>query len=211
MTLTPEQNAIGLDVFYPIVPDLDWLRRIVPLGVRTAQLRMKELPPAQLRESIAAGLALCRAHDCQLIVNDYWQLAIELGADFVHLGQEDLADADLKAIRAAGLRLGISTHSDEERDIALAAKPDYVAIGPVYETRLKVMKWSPQGLDNVRHWKARVGDLPLVGIAGITIERATGVLEAGAQSVAVITDFLTHPDPEQRIREWLQWAGGMRT
>lgn len=210
MTLTPRQSAIGLDVFYPIVPDLDWLHRIVPLGVRTIQLRMKDLPDEELRRSIVAGLELCRAHGCQLIVNDYWQLAIETGADFIHLGQEDLADADLAAIRAAGLKLGLSTHSDAELDIALAAEPDYVAIGPVYETKLKVMKWSPQGLDNVRHWKARVGDLLLVGIAGITIERATGVLEAGAQSVAVITDFLTHPDPEQRIREWLQWAAGMR-
>jgi len=211
MTLTPEQKAIALDVFYPIVPDLEWLHRIVPLGVRTIQLRMKDLPDDELRHSIASGLELCRAHDCQLIVNDYWQLAIEAGADFIHLGQEDLADADLAAIRAAGLKLGLSTHSDAELDIALAAEPDYVAIGPVYETKLKVMKWSPQGLDNVRHWKARVGKLPLVGIAGITIERATGVLDAGAQSVAVITDFLTHPDPQQRIREWLQWAAGLRT
>lgn len=211
MTLTPEQRAIGLDVFYPIVPDLDWLRRIVPLGVRTVQLRMKDMPDATLREAIASALEICRAHDCQLIVNDYWQLAIDLGADFIHLGQEDLDAADVAAIRAAGLRLGVSTHSDEERGIALAAEPDYVAIGPVYETKLKVMKWAPQGLDNVRHWKRSIGDLPLVGIAGITVERATGVIEAGAQSVAVITDFLTHPEPERRIEEWLQWAERMRT
>jgi thiamine-phosphate pyrophosphorylase len=211
MTLTPQQRAIGLDVFYPIVPDLDWLHRIVPLGVRTVQLRMKDLPDAALREGIARALDACRAHDCQLIINDYWQLAIELGADFLHLGQEDLAAADLAAIRAAGLKLGISTHSDDELDAALAAAPDYVAIGPVYETKLKVMKWAPQGLDNVRHWKSRIGNLPLVGIAGITVERATGVLDAGAQSVAVITDFLTHPEPERRIGEWLQWADRMRT
>lgn len=203
-------NAIGLDVFYPIVPDVDWLKRLVPLGVRTIQLRAKDMATEHLRAQIAECLAVCAAHDCQLIVNDYWQLAIEAGADFVHLGQEDLADADLEAISAAGIRLGISTHSDEEIDVALAANPVYVALGPVYETKLKVMKWAPQGLDRVTDWKRRIGDLPLVGIAGITVERADGVLAAGAQSVAVITDFITHANPEQRVREWLRWADGHR-
>ncbi|MEM6496108.1 MAG: thiamine phosphate synthase [Pseudomonadota bacterium] len=197
---------MGLDVFYPIVPDCDWLRRIVPLGVRTVQLRAKELPQQELRRQIAEGLEICSAHDCQLIVNDFWQLAIDAGAEFIHLGQEDLADADLAAIRAAGLKLGVSTHSHEELDVALEAQPDYVALGPVYETKLKEMPWAPQGLDRVTDWKQKVGDLPLVGIAGITIERADGVLSAGAQSVAVITDFFVHPEPEQRIKQWLEWA-----
>lgn len=208
--MSEDQNLIGLDVFYPIVPDIDWLKRLVPLGVRTIQLRAKDMDDAMLRDQITESLDVCRAHDCQLIVNDYWRLAIDAGADFIHLGQEDLADADLAAIRAAGLKLGISTHSHEELDIALAAKPDYVALGPVYETKLKVMKWDPQGLDKVTDWKQKIGDLPLVGIAGITIDRADGVLEAGAQSVAVITDFFVHPDPEQRVREWLRWADGRR-
>lgn len=208
--MSEDQNLIGLDVFYPIVPDIDWLKRLVPLGVRTIQLRAKDMDDAMLRDQIAESLDVCRAHDCQLIVNDYWRLAIDAGADFIHLGQEDLADADLAAIRAAGLKLGISTHSHEELDIALAAKPDYVALGPVYETKLKVMKWDPQGLDKVTDWKQKIGDLPLVGIAGITIDRADGVLDAGAQSVAVITDFFVHPDPEQRVREWLRWADGRR-
>lgn len=197
---------IGLDVFYPIVPDCDWLRRIVPLGVRTVQLRAKDLPEAELRRQIAEGLEICAAHDCQLIVNDFWQLAIDAGADFIHLGQEDLADADLAAIKAAGLKLGVSTHSHEELDVALKARPDYVALGPVFETKLKEMPWAPQGLDRVTDWKEKVGNLPLVGIAGMTIERADGVLSAGAQSVAVITDFFIHPEPEQRIKQWLEWA-----
>lgn len=209
MTGAPASD-IGLDVFYPIVPDVDWLKRLVPLGVRTIQLRAKEMDTGQLRAQISESLAVCADHDCQLIVNDYWQLAIEAGADFVHLGQEDLADADLDAIREAKIKLGVSTHSDEELDIALAAKPDYVALGPIYETKLKVMKWAPQGLHRVTGWKQRVADLPLVGIAGITVERADGVLDAGAQSVAVITDFFTHADPEQRVREWLKWAAGRR-
>ena len=203
-------RAIGLDVFYPIVPDVNWLKRLVPLGVRTIQLRIKdasdEAVVAQIRESLAA----CRAAGCQLIVNDYWRAAIAAGADFIHLGQEDLADADLAAIRAAKLKLGVSTHSDEELTTALAAAPDYVALGPVYETKLKVMKWAPQGLERVGQWKGRIGDLPLVGIAGITIERAPDVMDAGADSVAVITDFLTHADPEARVRAWLEWAAAAR-
>ena len=211
MTLTAEQQAIGLDVFYPIVPDFAWLERLVPLGVKTIQLRMKDLAEDDMRRQIADSLALCRRHDCTLIVNDFWQLAIDAGAEFIHLGQEDLADADLAAIREAGLKLGISTHSEEELEIALAAAPDYVALGPVYETKLKVMKWAPQGLERLSAWKRRVGAMPLVGIAGITIERAPGVIEAGAQSVAVITDFFVHPQPEARVREWLAWAATART
>lgn len=211
MTLTAEQQAIGLDVFYPIVPDFAWLERLVPLGVKTIQLRMKDLAEDDMRQQIADSIALCRVHGCTLIVNDFWRLAIDTGADFIHLGQEDLADADLAAIRRAGLKLGISTHSEEELEIALAASPDYVALGPVYETKLKVMKWVPQGLERVTAWKRRIGAMPLVGIAGITIERAPGVIEAGAQSVAVITDFFVHPDPEARVREWLAWAATART
>ena len=204
--ISTRASAIGLDIFYPIVPDAHWLERLVPLGLRTIQLRAKDMTEKELRHQIAASMDICAAYNCQLIVNDYWQQAIEAGADFIHLGQEDLAGADLTAIGAAHLKLGISTHSDEELAIALAARPHYVALGPVYETKLKAMKWAPQGLDKVRLWKNKIGDLPLVGIAGITIERADGVIAAGAQSVAAITDFLTHPDPEKRVREWLSWA-----
>jgi thiamine-phosphate pyrophosphorylase len=203
-------ESLGLDAFYPIVPDALWLARLVPLGVRTVQLRIKDAPRDEVRRQIAASLKVVRAHGCQLIVNDYWREAIEAGADWVHFGQEDLAGADLDAIKAAGMHVGISTHSEAELDIALAALPTYVALGPVYETKLKVMKCAPQGLDRVRQWKARIGDMPLVAIGGITPQRAPAVLAAGAQSVAVITDFMTAPDPEQRVRAWLAWAQTMR-
>jgi thiamine-phosphate pyrophosphorylase len=193
----------GLDLFYPIVPDLAWLERLVPLGVRTVQLRLKDAAPEVVRREIAGALEACARHDCQLIVNDYWRAALDAGADFVHLGQEDLAGADIAALHAAGVRLGISTHSPEELKIALAARPAYVALGPVYETRLKVMKWAPQGLDRIADWRRRIGDLPLVAIGGLTPERADAVLAAGADSLAVVTDFMTHPDPEARVREWL--------
>jgi thiamine-phosphate pyrophosphorylase len=200
----------GLDLFYPIVPDVAWLKRLVPLGVRTIQLRLKDAPPERVRREISDSLELCRQYRCQLIVNDYWREALDLGADYVHLGQEDLAAADLAAIRAKGVRLGISTHSPDELDIALAAKPAYVALGPIYETRLKVMKWAPQGLARIVDWKMRIGDLPLVAIGGITPKRALGVVIAGADSIAVITDFFTNPDPEARVREWLAWAATLR-
>ena len=200
-------GSTGFDLFYPIVPDIGWMRRIVPLGVRTVQLRLKDAPDDEARRQIVESLEITRRHGAQLIVNDAWQLAIEEGADYIHLGQEDLAAADLAAIRKAGLKLGISTHNEAELETALAAKPDYIALGPIWETKLKAMTWAPQGLDRITAWKDRIGSLPLVAIGGITPERAPAVLQAGAQSIAVITDFLTHPDPEARVRHWIAWAG----
>ena len=199
-----------LDIFYPIVPDVGWLKRIVPLGVRTVQLRLKDASDDEIDRQVRESLTVCAAHDCQLIVNDYWQAAIDAGADYIHLGQEDLAAADLKAIKAAGLKLGVSTHDHDELAIALAAQPDYVALGPIYETILKKMKWSPQGLDRIADWKARIS-CPLCAIGGLTIERAPGVVQAGADSLAVVTDFVTHEEPERRVKEWLEWADSARS
>lgn len=196
--------------FYPIVPDVDWLARIVPTGISTIQLRIKDKPRDVVRTAIAAALDLTRAHNCQLIVNDYWREAIDLGADFIHLGQEDLAAADMAAIRRKQLRIGISTHSEAEREIALACDPDYIALGPIYQTRLKAMAWAPQGLYRISEWKRAIGKTPLVAIGGITPERAPGVLNAGADSVAVITDFITHPNPVTRITTWLDVVRGHR-
>lgn len=203
--------AIGApDVFYPIVPSAAWVQRIVPLGVRTLQLRIKDLDEAAVRTEIGEALEIAERAGCRLIVNDYWQAAIDLGATELHLGQEDLAEADIGAIKRAGIALGISTHSEEELEIALSADPDYVALGPIYETKLKVMAWAPQGLDKIGTWKQRIGALPLVAIGGITPERAGAVIAAGADSVAVITDFMTAPHPEARVRLWLDWAATMR-
>jgi thiamine-phosphate pyrophosphorylase len=196
----------GPDLFYPIVPDVAWLRRLAPLGVKTIQLRLKDASGERIHAEISSSLEACERHGCQLIVNDYWREALDLGADYIHLGQEDLAAADIAAIKAKGVRLGISTHSVEELEIALASTPDYVALGPVYETKLKVMKWAPQGLERIAQWKHRIGNVPLVAIGGITPARAGAVAAAGADSIAVITDFFTHPDPEARVREWVAWA-----
>jgi len=205
-----ETRPAGLDVFYPIVPDATWVARIVPLGVRTLQLRVKDASAADVRRQIGESLSVARRHGCQLVVNDYWREAIDAGADYVHLGQEDLAAADVGAIKAAGMRFGVSTHCEKELSTALAAKPDYVALGPIYETKLKAMKWSPQGLGRIGFWKARIGALPLVAIGGITPARADGVVAAGAQSIAVITDFVTAQDPERRVEMWLAWAAVQR-
>jgi thiamine-phosphate pyrophosphorylase len=203
-------SAGAPDLFYPIVPDAAWVARVVPLGVKTLQLRVKDVDAAEVRRQIGESLGISRQHGCQLIVNDYWREAIDAGADYIHLGQEDLADADIAAIRGAGLRLGISTHSEEELATALAAEPDYVALGPIYETKLKTMKWAPQGLTRISEWKRRIGGLPLVAIGGITPERAADVVAAGADSVAVITDFMTAQNPEARIETWLNWAAEQR-
>lgn len=198
------------DLFYPIVPDIDWLERLLPLGIRTVQLRLKDADDAEISRQIARAVALTQQTSCQLIVNDYWQQAIAEGADYIHLGQEDLAAANLDAIKAAGLRLGISTHDEAELETALAARPDYIALGPIYETKLKAMKWAPQGLKRITAWKARVGTLPLIAIGGITPDRAPGVRAAGANSIAVITDFITAPHPEARVSLWLDWAATIR-
>lgn len=193
---------IQLDPFYPIVPDTGWLARLLPQGVKFVQLRVKDAPADVISGEIADAIALCADHGCQLVVNDFWREAIAAGADFVHLGQEDLAGADLDAIRRADIKIGISTHSQEELDTALAARADYLALGPIFPTKLKKMRWAPQGLARLANWRAKV-DCPLVAIGGITAEQVPSVLEAGADSVAVITDIMTHQDPELRTRNWI--------
>lgn len=193
-----------IDRFYPIVGDLPWLSRLVPLQIKMIQLRIKTGTVAEIRSQIKTARELCRRYGTQLIVNDYWQLAIEERCDFVHLGQTDLDTADLTAIRRAGLRLGLSTHDDAELERARAFAPEYIALGPIYPTLLKVMPWAPQGLTRLREWKQRIGTVPLVAIGGLTVERAPGVFAAGADSAAVVTDIVTHADPETRTRQWLE-------
>ncbi len=193
-----------LDRFYLIVDDLHWMQRLVPLGVKLVQLRIKDALPEDVREQVREAKVLCDRLGTQLIVNDYWQVAIDEGCDFVHLGQEDLACADLAAIRRAGVKLGVSTHDDDELETALSTSPEYVALGPVYATRLKKMPWAPQGLQRVQEWKRRVGAIPLVAIGGITVERVPGVLAMGADHVAVVTDISLHSDPEARAQEWIR-------
>lgn len=189
--------------FYPIFDDAAWLGRALPLGVRLVQLRLKDRAEGDLRDQVRRGLTLARAHGATLVVNDHWQIAIDEGADWLHLGQEDLDGADLPAIRRAGLRLGLSTHDHAELDRALALAPDYVALGPVWPTILKQMHWHEQGLDRVTEWKRLAGDVPLVAIGGLTPERGAQALAAGADVVSAVTDITLNPDPEARMRDWL--------
>lgn len=192
-----------LDRFYPIFDHPDWLARMLPLGVKLVQLRMKNRSADETAAAIARSRDLCRAHHAVLIVNDYWQLAIDLGCDWVHLGQQDLDAADIVAIRQAGLRIGVSTHDHAELDRALQIMPDYVALGPIYPTILKKMKWHEQGLERLGEWRRLVGSIPLVGIGGMTLARAHGVFAAGADIVSVVTDITLDAAPEEKVRQWI--------
>jgi thiamine-phosphate pyrophosphorylase len=191
---------------YPIVDSAAWVRRLAPLGVRLVQLRIKEQPDETLLREIREARACCALAGMQLIVNDHWQLALGAGCDFVHLGQGDLESADVPALRRAGVRLGVSTHDESELARALSLQPDYVALGPIYPTLLKVMPWPAQGLARITQWKRRVGTIPLVAVGGLTLERLPGVFAAGADVAAVVTDIVRHLNPEARAREWLSAA-----
>ena len=201
---------IRLDPFYPILPDTEWLARLLPLGIKLVQLRIKEKDAGTVRAEVGKAVALCAAHGCTLVVNDYWRDAIAADAPFVHLGQEDLAGADLRAIRSAGIGIGVSTHNEEELATALAAEADYVALGPGYATKLKAMPWAPQGLSRLAEWRSKIR-CPLVAIGGITLDRAPLVLASGADSAAVITDIVTAQEPDSQTRNWLSatapWRG----
>ena len=193
-----------LDRFYPIVDSAAWVRRLVGVGARVIQLRMKDNDDATVAAEARAALKICRDAGATLVVNDYWRVAIDVGAPWVHLGQGDLDQgADVGAIRRAGLKLGLSTHDDSELARTLALTPDYVALGPIYPTILKAMAFAPQGLERIGEWKKRVGALPLVAIGGLDVERGKLCLAAGADVVSVVTDITLNPDPEARAREWI--------
>lgn len=192
-----------LDRFYPIFPDADWIESMVPLGIRLVQIRLKDMDEATVRSEIERAQAVCSDYGCTLVVNDYWQIALELGAEWIHLGQEDLDEADLDMIREAGVKLGVSTHDELELDRALALHPDYIALGPVWPTKLKKMRWEQQGLERVSEWKQIIGATPLVAIGGITIPRAGQAFAAGADVCSVVTDITLDEDPEQKVLDWL--------
>jgi thiamine-phosphate pyrophosphorylase len=194
---------LHLDRFYPIVDNAAWVERLARLGAQLIQLRMKDQPPDVVRASIRTARAACESYGAQLVVNDHWRLAIEESCDFVHLGQEDLDGADLGAIRSAGIRLGVSSHDYAELERALSTEPEYIALGPIYPTLLKKMKWAPQGLFRITEWKQLVGEIPLVAIGGLTVERLPQVFAAGADVAAVVTDIVRSDDPGARTREWI--------
>jgi thiamine-phosphate pyrophosphorylase len=193
----------GLDPFYPIVDSAEWVARIVGVGARLVQLRIKDRDEATVARETRSALAVCAKAGATLVVNDYWRIAIDEGAHWVHLGQGDLEGADIAAIRRAGLGLGVSTHDEAELARTLALDPDYIALGPIYPTILKAMAFAPQGLPRIGEWKRRIGAITLVAIGGLTVERAKLCLAAGADVVSVVTDITLNADPEARAKEWI--------
>ncbi len=196
-----EDMRLGL---YPVVDSTDWLRRLLPLGVATAQLRIKDPDHPALREEIREAVALGREHGARVYVDDHWELALECGAWGVHLGQEDLLTADLGRISRAGMHLGVSTHGYYEIARVLPLRPSYIALGHIFPTGTKKMKSSPQGLERLGHYCRLLRDWPTVAIGGIKEDTLGGVLDAGAGSAAVVTLITQAEDPEAMTRKLLE-------
>ncbi|MDO8974874.1 thiamine phosphate synthase [Reyranella sp.] len=192
-----------LDPFYPVVPDSNWVLKLVPVGTKLIQLRIKDQQEAEIRRQVREAKAVCAQYGADLIVNDYWQVAIDEGCTWVHLGQEDLVDADVKALRRANVKIGVSTHDHSELDKGLAIDPDYVALGPIWPTKLKQMPWAPQGTERLAEWKKIIGDRPLVAIGGLTLERALLCLKSGADIASVVGDIVNHADPIGQAKAWI--------
>jgi len=186
---------------YAVVDSADWVGRVLESGVRTVQLRIKDASDptleAQTREAIALA---AQTSGAQAFINDHWRLALDCGAYGVHLGQEDLGHVDLDALRRAGVRLGISTHSYWEVARAWSLRPSYIACGPIFATQSKDMPWMPQGLDNLRYW-AGLLPVPVVGIAGIGVAQMADVAATGVASAAVITAITRATDPGDACRQ----------
>ncbi len=197
----PLREAPGL---YVLAPDADWALRLLDWGARTVQLRIKHGDAKLRRAQIARVAAAARACDAQLFVNDHWRDALEAAAFGVHLGQDDVAalpGTALDDLRAAGTRLGLSTHNAAELARAHALQPSYVACGPVFATRSKALAHQPLGLDGLRWWAARCKPrYALVAIGGIGIDQVGAALRAGADGVAVIGAVIDSPDPRQALR-----------
>ncbi|MEG1211703.1 MAG: thiamine phosphate synthase [Leclercia sp.] len=200
----PVPFRLGL---YPVVDSVTWIERLLTAGVKTLQLRIKDKPDDDVEADIVATIALGRRYNARVFINDYWRLAIKHQAYGVHLGQEDLETTDLNAIRAAGLRLGVSTHDDMEIDVALAARPSYIALGHVFPTQTKQMPSAPQGLDQLTRHISRLSDYPTVAIGGISLERAPAVLATGVGSIAVVSAILQADNWQTATAQLLLLAG----
>ena len=205
----PLTGRIG---FYPVVPTADWVTRLLSWGVRTVQLRTKAVDHTaedlalQVKAAVEAGRAV---PGVQVFINDHWQLALAAGAYGVHLGQEDLDTADIDALRTAGLRLGLSTHTPAELARAHAVAPSYLAIGPIYPTTLKVMPYEPVGLERLKVWAPQAAPYPVVAIGGISLERLPGVmacLSGQYDGVAVVSAVTLSSNPQQAALEGLRLA-----
>jgi hydroxymethylpyrimidine kinase/phosphomethylpyrimidine kinase/thiamine-phosphate diphosphorylase len=185
------QPLLGL---YPVVDRAEWIKVLAESGITTIQLREKTLTGQALEAEIVEAIRMAQKHNIRLFINDHWQLAVKHRAYGVHLGQEDLDDADIPQIQAAGLRLGISTHCHYEVARAHAHRPSYIACGPVYHTNTKDMPWVPHGLKGLSYWR-KVLQYPLVAIGGINQARFDKVAAIGVDSVAMITAITLADEP----------------
>jgi hydroxymethylpyrimidine kinase/phosphomethylpyrimidine kinase/thiamine-phosphate diphosphorylase len=197
-TFAPLKAALGL---YVIVPSVTELKRALAAGVKTLQLRIKNTDQQQLRQQIKEAVQLCQHPDIQLFINDHWQLALELGAYGVHLGQEDIDQANLAALQQAGLRLGVSSHGFYKLLRALQLKPSYLAIGAVFTTQTKEMGGKLQGLQKLARYPGLFPTIPLVAIGGINQSNAKAVLACGIQHLAVVQAFADAADPKLWVQQ----------
>ncbi|EGF07137.1 thiamine phosphate synthase [Neisseria bacilliformis] len=197
MTFPPLKSPLK---FYAVVSTAEWVARMVKAGADTVQLRCKTLSGEALRREIAECVAACAGSKTQLFINDHWREAIAAGAYGVHLGQEDMDTADLAAIAAAGLRLGLSTHSVDELARALSVHPSYVASGAIFPTTTKQMPTAPQGLDKLREYVRQAGSTPVVAIGGIDLGNAAQVLQTGVSSLAVVRAVTEAENPEAVVK-----------
>ncbi|EFN5641435.1 thiamine phosphate synthase [Escherichia coli] len=200
----PVPFRLGL---YPVVDSVQWIERLLDAGVRTLQLRIKDQRDEEVEADVVAAIALGRRYNARLFINDYWRLAIKHQAYGVHLGQEDLQATDLSTICAAGLRLGVSTHDDMEIDVALAARPSYIALGHVFPTQTKQMPSAPQGLEQLARHVERLADYPTVAIGGISLARAPAVIATGVGSIAVVSAITQAADWRLATAQLLEIAG----
>lgn len=189
--------------FYPIVDSFAWVKKLVKLNVKSIQLRIKDRTFGEIEQEIQNASVYAKTHNIKLFINDYWQLAIKHHCYGVHLGQEDIIDADLQSIHKAGLRLVISTHSFYEVAKALYYQPSYFAFGPVYPTTSKEMLFAPQGLNKLAYWR-KVHKRPLIAIGGIHFNNLEDVMDTQVKSVAVISAVIQSPKLAKTVSGFLK-------
>ncbi|CAM4484775.1 MAG: Thiamine-phosphate synthase [Legionella sp.] len=186
---------------YPVVDSADWVEALLKMGVKTIQLRIKQRTES-LEEEMKRSIALAKEYQAILFINDHWELALKLDAQAIHLGQEDLDTADLAAIQAKGLLLGVSTYCYHEVARAHAINPSYIAIGPVYPTHSKDLDYAAQGIENLHRWK-RTLSYPLVAIGGINHARIADVAATGVCGIALISAITQAADPQIAVKQLL--------
>ena len=185
---------------YGVMPDADWVKRMVEAELPTVQLRFKSEDRYKIRKQIKESVKAVEGSKTLLFINDFWEEAIDAQAYGVHLGQEDLDTADLEKIRAAGLRLGLSTHGYAELAHADRFCPSYIAMGAVFATNLKKMPTAPQGLGRLYQYAKLMSHYPLVAIGGIDQESIHVVAKSGVGSVAVVRAITQAKNPKAAVK-----------